>query len=102
MEATTDTIATIAGELPAVAAVLVLVVVFLWYLERKDKAFIKFLEEERTERRLNNEKVSAALDSVAAAVSLVHTDLREMDTYLRARLDAMDKARNRRKNDAAQ
>ena len=102
MDAATTTLNTVAEQTPVVAAIVVLVLIFLWYLDRKDRQFIDYLEQAGVERRADNERMVAALDNLSKGVTIVHADLKEMDTYLRANLDAMRKARaSRRKDDPA-
>jgi predicted negative regulator of RcsB-dependent stress response len=89
---------------PLAFLLVVIVVLFLGYLVRRDKqqnettkAFMEYLEVQRDSNTQNMNQVTAALQAL-------HGDLRNLDTYLRASLEAMQKAKTRtartRKDDA--
>ena len=71
------------------------VIRFLFYSERRDKQFIDFLKDERRERQINTENTVAALQDVSRTVNAVHDNLSTLDTYLRASLEQMNRARVR-------
>jgi hypothetical protein len=85
----------ISEQVPAIAAIIVVVVMFLFYSERRDKQFIDFLKDERKERQINTENTVAALQDVSRTVNAVHDDLANLDTYLRASIDQMNRAKAR-------
>ena len=90
-----QTVGTISEQMPAIGAVIVVVVLFLVYSDRRDKQFIDFLKSEREERRRNTETTVAALQDVSRTVNAVHDNLSNLDTYLRASLEQMNRARVR-------
>jgi hypothetical protein len=98
-----EAITTAATAEPLAFLLVAVVVLFLGYLVRRDKqqsetteAFMTFLE---AQRKGNDE----SMRHVTHALQAVHGDLRELDTYLRASLEQMNKARRStrtRKDDA--
>lgn len=79
--------------------IVLLVLYFLWYLDRRDKAWQEFTKSQRAEDNGVIRDLIADVKSLAAQLVALRDDFNEHNTWERAKLDELQKpATTRRKS----